>query len=182
MKTQSSRVRLTAGRVESFTCPTGKPQAFLWDTDAPTLAVRVTPTGRKTYVFESRLSGSTIRINIGTVTDWPIEKARTRAQGLKMLVDAGTDPRETERQQQAAQAATKAAAALHAVTTGEAWAVYLAERKDKLGDRHHNEHLLLVKPGGAVTNRTFSCVTKPVRLHSFLAMPLLYLTAPRLDS
>lgn len=182
MKTQSSRVRLTAGRVDAFICPTGKPQAFLWDTDAPTLAVRVTPTGRKTYVFESRLSGSTIRINIGTVTDWPIEKARTRAQGLKMLVDAGTDPRETERQQQAAQAATKAAAALHAVTTGEAWAVYLAERKDKWGDRHHNEHLLLVKPGGAVTNRTVSGVTKPGILHSFMAMPLRDLTAPLIES
>ena len=54
------------------------------------------PTGRKTYVFESRLDGATVRINIGTLADWPIAKARAKAQGLKMLVDNGTDPREVE--------------------------------------------------------------------------------------
>ena len=46
------RVRLTAGCVESFTCAADKSQAFLWDTDTPTLALRASPTGRKTYVFE----------------------------------------------------------------------------------------------------------------------------------
>jgi hypothetical protein len=108
MKQQTNRVRLTAGRVDEFACPADKPQAFLWDTDTPTLALRVTPTGRKTYVFESRLDGATIRINLGTVADWPIEKARTKAQGLKMLVlDGGQDPREIERQQQADKAASQ---------------------------------------------------------------------------
>lgn len=109
MKQQTSRVRLTAGRVESFACPAGKSQAFLWDTDAPALALRATPTGRKTYVFESRLHGETIRITIGTMTDWPLGDARARAQELKRLTDAGTDPREVESQKQADKAAAKAA-------------------------------------------------------------------------
>ena len=61
MTTVPSRVRLTAARVEAFACPPGKSQAFLWDTDAPALAVRATPTGRKTYTFESRLHGKTLR-------------------------------------------------------------------------------------------------------------------------
>lgn len=109
MSEQSSRVRLTAGRVDGFNCPAGKSQAFLWDTEAPTLALRVTPTGRKTYIFESRLHGSTVRINIGTVTDWPLGEARTRAQELKRLTDAGTDPREVETQKQADKTAAKVA-------------------------------------------------------------------------
>ncbi|MFZ2391861.1 hypothetical protein [Rhodoferax sp.] len=67
MKQQLNRVRLTAGRVTDFVCPADKVQAFLWDTDTPTLALRVTPTGRKTYVFESRLNGSTLRVSIGTM-------------------------------------------------------------------------------------------------------------------
>ena len=132
MSKLQNRVRLTAGRVDAFTCPAGKSQAFLWDTEAPALALRVTPTGRKTYVFESRLNGATLRLNIGTATDWPIEKARGEAQRLKMLVDSGTDPRELERQQQAAQAAERAAAVakvkadkVAAVTVGEVWADYL---------------------------------------------------------
>ena len=105
MSKETTRVRLTAGRIDTHTCPTGKSQAFLWDTEAPALALRVTPTGRKTYVFESRLNGATLRVNIGTAADWPIEKARAEAQRLKMLVDSGHDPREIERQQQADKAA-----------------------------------------------------------------------------
>lgn len=109
MSKQVSRVRLTAGRVEAFTCPTDRSQAFLWDTDAPTLALRATPTGRKTYVFESRLHGATVRITVGTMSDWPIGEARTRAQELKRLTDAGIDPRELERQKLADKAAAKSA-------------------------------------------------------------------------
>ena len=75
MKQQANRVGLTTGRVDAFICPPDKTQAFLWDTDTPTLALRETPTGRKTYIFESRLNGATIRINIGILADWPIEKS-----------------------------------------------------------------------------------------------------------
>ena len=50
MSKPQNRVRLTAGRVADFACPPDKSQAFLWDTEAPALALRVTPTGRKTYV------------------------------------------------------------------------------------------------------------------------------------
>ena len=160
MKKQVSRVRLTAGRVDAFTCPTGKPQAFLWDTITPTLALRATPTGRKTYVFESRLNGATIRINIGTVADWPIEKASTKAQGLKMMVDAGTDPREVERDRQAAADEKKAAAVakveadkLAALTVGEIWAAYVEERRPHWGDLHYRDHIDKAKAGGLPSGR-----------------------------
>ena len=92
MATQKNRVRLTAGRVEAFVCQPGKSQGFLWDTDTPTLALRATPTGRKTYVFESRLNGATLRITIGTLAA-SLEQARTEARTLAVLVDSEIDPR-----------------------------------------------------------------------------------------
>ena len=182
MSKQQNRVRLTAGRVDAFTCPAGKSQAFLWDTDTPALALRVTPTGRKTYVFESRLNGATLRLNIGTATDWPIEKARGEAQRLKMLVDSGTDPREVARQNEAAKAADKAAAAVQAVTVGEVWAVYLEARRPRWGERHYSEHLLLVKPGGVASKRAAGGVTAPGILHPLLALALRDLTAPVIEA
>ena len=121
---EKNRVRLTAGRGDAFACPADKSQAFLWDTDTPTLALRVSPTGRKTDVFESRLNGASLRINIGTAADWPIEKARAEASRLKMLVDGGQDPREIERKQQADKAAAQAAATAKAVTVGDLWRRY----------------------------------------------------------
>ena len=184
MKQQPNRVNLTAGRVDAFTCPQNKAQAFLWDTDTPTLALRATPTGRKTYVFEARLNGSTLRITIGTLADWPIKQARLKAQGLKMLVDVGTDPRQVERDRQADAVEKKTAAASHALTVGEVWTVYLSARKKYWGERHYTEHVLMVNAGGLKTMRGTRGrgVTAPGILHILMAMPLRDLTAPVVEA
>lgn len=181
MSKLQNRVRLTAGRVDAFTCPAGKSQAFLWDTEAPALALRVTPTGRKTYVFESRLHGDTIRVTIGTAADWPIEKARGEAQRLKVLVDSGTDPREIERQQQAAQAADKAAAAAKlkadktaALTVGEVWGDYLEKRRPFWGELHYRDHIDKAKAGGLPSGRRGGGkqLTKPGPLAALMPLAL----------
>ena len=184
MSKLQNRVRLTAGRVDAFTCPAGKSQAFLWDTDTPALALRVTPTGRKTYVFESRLNGATLRLNIGTATDWPIEKARGEAQRLKMLVDSGTDPREVARQNEAAKAADKAAAAVQSVTVGEVWAAYVAERTPHWGDLHRKDHERLTRAGGETSKRGTRGrgVTIAGPLHPLLGLALRDLTAPVIEA
>ena len=181
MSKPQNRVRLTAGRVDAFTCPAGKSQAFLWDTEAPALALRVTPTGRKTYVFEARLNGATLRLSIGTAADWPLEKARGEAQRLKVLVDSGTDPRELERQQQAAQAAERAAAVakvkadkVAAVTVGEVWADYLEKRRPFWGDLHYRDHIDKAKAGGLPSGRRGGGkqLTKPGPLAALMPLAL----------
>ena len=181
MSKPQNRVRLSAGRVDAFTCPAGKSQAFLWDTEAPALALRVTPTGRKTYVFESRLHGDTIRVTIGTAADWPIEKARGEAQRLKVLVDSGTDPREIERQQQAAQAADKAAAAAKlkadktaALTVGEVWGDYIEKRRPFWGELHYRDHIDKAKAGGLPSGRRGGGkqLTKPGPLAALMPLAL----------
>ena len=181
MSKLQNRVRLTAGRVDAFTCPAGKSQAFLWDTDTPALALRVTPTGRKTYVFESRLNGDTIRVTIGTAADWPIEKARGEAQRLKVLVDSGQDPREIERQQQAAQAADKAATAakveadkVAAVTVGEVWTAYIEQRRPFWGELHYRDHMDKAKAGGLPSGRRGGGkqLTKPGPLAALMPLAL----------
>jgi integrase len=153
MKQQPSRARFTAGRIEAFSCPADKSQAFLWDTDAPSLALRATPTGRKTYVFESRLNGETLRINIGTMSDWSISDARTKAQALKVMVDAGTDPRETEREKQAAKARAVAATLEAEKYTLEKLLNAYCDNLESLGRRSHadarsifNLHVLAAWP------------------------------------
>ena len=174
-KQQQNRTRLTSGRVEAFTCPAGKSQAFLWDTEAPALALRVTPTGRKTYVFESRLHGATVRIGIGTLADWPIEKARGEASRLKMLVDNGQDPREIERQQQAARKAAALAIQAQALTVGEVWPLYLAQgrpkRKDDWKPRYRTDLEKMAAPGGQPKARGQG-LTRPGPLYPLMAQPL----------
>jgi integrase len=189
MTKQLNRVRLTAGRVDAFACPTGKSQVFLWDTEAPALALRVTPTGRKTYVFESRLNRATLRLNIGTAADWPIEQARFEAQRLKVLVDSGQDPREIERQQQADKIAAQAAAVAqvaverqNAVTVGEAWATYLEARRPFWGERNYADHIKLANAGGVLRDRLPGVFTKPGPLAALMPLELRILDAQVIEA
>ncbi|MFN9745582.1 MAG: tyrosine-type recombinase/integrase [Betaproteobacteria bacterium] len=129
---------LTAGAIDRLTCPAGKAQAFLRDTKAPGLRVRVTAGGAKSYVFEAKLKRQTIRRTIGDVRAWSIEGARVEANRLRVMLDGGTDPRELERQKEAeaeerkaAAAAQEAAAVARAVTVAEVWPRYMAEGKPK---------------------------------------------------
>ncbi|MDT3669919.1 MAG: integrase family protein [Aromatoleum sp.] len=102
------RERLTPERIRRFTCPDGTKQAFLWDTLSPRLAVRATA-GAKAFIFETKLNRQTIRRKIGDVRAWTVEDARAEANRLTTLVDQGVDPRELDRQQKEAKAATLAA-------------------------------------------------------------------------
>jgi integrase len=181
MKKQNNRVRLTASRVAGFTCPTDKPQAFLWDTDTPTLALRATPTGRKTYIFESRLTGKTIRINIGTLAA-TLEQARTKAKELTVMVDAGMDPREVERDRIAVAIEKKAAAAAHAVTVGQAWDRYLEERRPFWGELNYRDHVKMAQAGGVQRERLPGVKTIPGPLAELLQLRLADLNAPTIEA
>ena len=96
---------LTAGLIERLTCPEGKQQAFLRDSKASGLSVRVTQSGFKAFVFEAKMSGKTIRRTIGDVKAWRIDgpegsrNARSEANRLRVTLDCGIDPREVERQE-----------------------------------------------------------------------------------
>ncbi|MFD1893367.1 integrase family protein [Ottowia beijingensis] len=146
-------VDLTAGAIERLSCPTGKQQAFLRDSKAPGLRVRVTAAGAKAYVFEAKLNRQTIRRTIGDVRAWTIEQARAEANRLRVTLDAGQDPRELERERQAKAQAAKAAQAAQAVTVGETWAAYMQARRAHWGARHHADHAKLIRPGGEKAKR-----------------------------
>ena len=102
------RRNLTIERIKVFSCPPEKTQAFLWDKEVPRLAVRVTSSGIKAFIFEGKLNRSTIRWTIGKTGDWTIEDARIEARRLQALLDKGIDPREQEQAQKAEKAAKKA--------------------------------------------------------------------------
>ena len=149
----ANAVDLTAGVIDRLTCPPGKQQAFLRDSKAPGLRVRVTAGGTKSYVFEAKLRRQTIRRTLGDVRAWTIELARAEANRLRVTLDAGQDPRELERQREAEARAAKAAQVAQAVTVGQAWADYIEARRSHWGARHHADHVRLIRPGGEKATR-----------------------------
>ena len=160
------RVRLTLDRIAEFTCPPDRKQVFLWDTEAPGLAVRATA-GAKSFIFESKLRRQTIRITLGDVRAWVLNSvwtgkaserkeiqrgAREEASRLKTIIDLGKDPRqvaadEVEAEQTkrddraAANLADDAAARRNQITVGEVWAEYVANPPKKKGKTWGERHL-----------------------------------------
>jgi len=144
---------LTAGMIERLSCPEGKAQAFLRDRKAPTLRVRVTPSGAKSFVFEAKLDRQTIRRTIGDIRSWSIDAARAEANRLRVLVDKGADPRELERQRVEAKRVEAVKTAAQARTVGDAWADYVEARRPRWGDLHYRDHIAKAKAGGDEAKR-----------------------------
>lgn len=192
------RIKLTAGRVRDFACEPGKPQSFLWDTEAPGLAVRATGNGAKAYVFQGKLSGKAIRITIGDVAHWDIEGttkddngrvvsygAREEARRLKALIDQKIDPRHAKADEIEAAEAKRAEVEIKRqdverkqITVRTAWDAYVETRKAKWSARHLADHHNVVSPGGKGIRRDD---LKPGALASLMALKLPELTQHRVQ-
>ena len=151
------------------------------DLKAPGLRVRVTAAGARSFVFEAKLNRQTIRRTIGDVRAWSIEQARQEANRLRVTLDAGTDPREVERQQAADKAAQAVAVAAQAeareraaVTVGEVWKDYIEQRRPFWGDLHYRDHIDKAKPGGLPSGRRGGGkqLTKPGPLAALMPLQL----------
>ena len=69
-----------------------KPSAnsvYHFDTEVSGLAVRVYPSGIKSFIFDWRHHGRQRRITIGQHPAWTIGKARTHASRLRLKADTG---------------------------------------------------------------------------------------------
>jgi len=151
-----SRTNLTAGRISKFTLQAGAEQAFLWDSDTKTLAVRATA-GAKAYIFQSRFNGKSLRVTIGSIKDWSIDRAREEARRLQTLIDQNQDPRQVAAASIAAAEETREIVAAESrrqvVTVADAWAAYLTHHKKRWGARHMADHLNLSQAGGEPRKR-----------------------------
>ncbi len=177
----TKKENFTAGRVESFECEPGKRQSFYWDAKAPGLGIRVTPSGAKSYIFETRLHGKTIRITIGDAKAWTIGKAQTEAYRLKTLTDQGMDPREQKAEQRAQAEARKAETKRQGLTLGDLWPLYLEAHKAKWSERHYRSHVQLAAKGGEPRKRSDELTTAGP-LAALLPLQLPELTSDRISS
>lgn len=153
----------TAERVVGYKCEAGRQQTIFRDAKTPGLGLRATSAGGKSYIFETRLHGKTLRVTIGDLRTWTIREAQAEARRLKTLTDQGIDPRQVEAEQAAEDEARRTAAAeddrRQSLTVAGAWADFIAYQKDKMGrahikrgkkwgERHLLDHERLTQAGG----------------------------------
>ncbi len=174
---------LTHGLLGRAACPDRLPFVLVRDADKKGLRLRVTKAGGKHWQFETRVNGKLFTRALG---EWPavsIDDAKAEAHRLRGLTEKGIDPREGERQQEEAEAVAIAASALkdanqakqeaaQALTVGEVWAVYLAERKQHWSALHYRDHEKMAQAGGEQRQRMAGVLTVPGPLAHFMDMKL----------
>ena len=151
-----AKIRLTAGRIKDFNCPSGKAQAFLWDSEVPGLGIRATAAGAKSFIFQAKLNGQTIRATIGDTGGWLLDNpdpaqpgARQEARRLVGLIDGGIDPRQEKQERIAASEAKREEARRQDVTVWEAWLKYIEERSPHWGELYRRDHTRMAQAGGS---------------------------------
>lgn len=137
------KLKLTKQEIDKSAKPdtSEKPKDVLyWDTKDQGFGLRVTPTGKMTYVVQGRIPGhaNSVRLTIGPHGRWTPDTARDEAKKLLRMMDTGIDPSAVAKKE-AAQRVTlrdvadaykrdrplkdssKAEIERHVTTTFEAW-------------------------------------------------------------
>jgi hypothetical protein len=100
MTVQSNRTKLLKGYVDRI--KPGPKDEFHWDTEVKGFGVRVTPTGRITFVVQGRIGAAKeARITIGPYGVFTVDQARDEAREHLRSMRKGIDPRDLKRQDEA---------------------------------------------------------------------------------
>jgi len=136
----------------------------LWCNEVRGLGIIATAAGAKSYIFQAKVKGKSMRLTIGDVGAWSIAKAQAEARRLQTVIDTGHDPRQVKAEQEAEQEAQAAALAQkqvsESVTVAEAWQAYVTDRsasvkdgKPEWGEKHKAHHAYFVQAGGVKRTR-----------------------------
>lgn len=151
----------TATRVAEFRCAPGQRQSLFWDAKQPNFGLRVLKSGARTYIFEKRLHGRTVRITIGDPQNVTLADARLAASELFIQFKKGINPHDVKAQERTDNEARRAAAKKKEITVGDAWTQYLAYQAQRTelglekawGERHMLDHIRLSAVGGQPKKR-----------------------------
>lgn len=147
-KDTAGRVNFTKGRIDRFSCPPDRRQAFLWDSGAPGLGLRATAGGAKAYVFQGRLHGRTVRQTIGPPSAWDIDQARNEARRLRILIDSDIHPADEKRERQEEAEAQRQEKARASLTLADIWPTYIDARRQHWSERHRQDHEKAIQAPG----------------------------------
>ena len=182
---KTNKKNFTTGVIAKAQCDPGKNQAIFYDAKTPGLGLRVTGAGVKSYIFETRLNGKTLRLTIGDVRSWTLAKAQDEAARLKVMVNQGIDPRQVKADRAAAKKAAtiakKAQEARETVTVAHAWDEYVSAMKTTWGPLHLHDHVRAMQSGGERRTRSKK-LTEPGTLASLAEIRLIDLTTERITA
>lgn len=98
------QMKLTKGAIDRVAKPgTCNADLLYWDTEPKGFGLRVTPTGKATFIVQGRVDGTAkeARITIGPYGVFTVDQARSVAREHLRTMRMGSDPRDLKRQDEA---------------------------------------------------------------------------------
>jgi integrase len=116
---QVARLKFTEQRIAALATP-ARGVAYTYDTVAPSLALRVTAAGARSFVIVKKINGRTHRLTLGRFPGLRLDDARQAARSVAGELARGDDP-----------IATRKAARARKTTLADLWPAYLAHLKQR---------------------------------------------------
>lgn len=179
--------KFTLASTKDLKCLEGKQQTFYWATNPRGLGLRVSQTGKRSFFFEGRIHGKTVRYPIGDIS---FDKVVVAAKDLAWKFSKNLDPRQEREDDRLVQAKIKdqkkAKADREKLLVKDAWDDYIEYQKSlmplkglakgkKWGERHLQDHLNMTQQGG-IPHKRGSKVTVQGVLYPLLQLRLAEIT------
>ena len=101
MSSTQNKLNFTKAMLNSLHLPSPGKRSLYHDSKVPSLGVRVTDTGHKSFVVYRKINGKPERITLGRYPDLSIEQARNKAIEINAAIAQGENPNDKRRSERA---------------------------------------------------------------------------------
>lgn len=97
------QLKLTKANIDKVAKPGAKSDTLFWDTEIKGFGLRVTPTGKTTFIAQGRVNGvgDAVRVTVGPYGIFTPDQARDAAKQHLRNMELGVDPRDVKKQDEA---------------------------------------------------------------------------------
>jgi integrase len=167
-----STFKFTTTRLAQCTCPANKSYIIYWDESVKGLGLKVYPTSKKMFIYQSRLDGKVIKISIGTFPNCTIDQARQTAKEYDVKISQGIDPR-LEKKKQIAQNDLEAQQTKRKkLLFTDVWYAYLQANQSRWRERTYKDHIRLASGNNEINIGKRKTLSKPQPIYALLDIPM----------
>jgi integrase len=97
------QLKLTKANIDRVAKPGAKSDTLFWDTEIKGFGLRVTPTGKTTFIAQGRVNGvgDAVRVTVGPYGVFTPDQARDAVKAHLRNMELGVDPRDVKKQDEA---------------------------------------------------------------------------------
>ena len=164
--------KFTTTRLNQCVCPTEKSYVIFWDELIKGLGLKTYPSGKKTFLFQTRLGNKVLKISVGNFPSCTIDQARQKSKELDLMCINGIDPRLEkkkliEKNEQEVKALKRKKLTFH-----EVWQDYLEANKSRWRERTYRDHIRLSSGAEEISVGKTQRLSKPQPIFSLLDIPM----------